>query len=77
MERINKIDKKGFTLVEMMIVVAILVILAGITTFSVVNAVKRGKNTQANEESKFVTQIQSQTNYIRRSMLSGSPHYST
>lgn len=77
MKKINKRDKKGFTLIEMMIVVAILVILASITFFNATDAIRRSKNNADTEESRFVTQVQSQTNYIRYSMLSGSPQYSS
>lgn len=76
MEKINKRDKKGFTLIEMMIVVAILVILASITFLNAADAVQRSKNNATAEESRFVTQVQSQTEYIRHSMLSGSPRFS-
>lgn len=76
MEKINKRDKKGFTLLEMMIVVAILIILVSITVFNIADAVQRSKNKATAEESRFVTQVQSQANYIRHSMLSGSPRYS-
>ena len=76
MEKINKVSKRGFTLIEMMIVVAILVILASITFLNASEAIKNSKNNAAAEESRFVTQVQSQANYIRRSILSGSPHYS-
>ena len=76
MEKINKRDKKGFTLLEMMIVVAILIILASITVFNIADAVQRSKNNATAEESRFVTQVQSQTEYIRHSMLSGSPRFS-
>ena len=76
MEKINKRDKKGFTLIEMMIVVAILVILASITFLNAADAIKRSKNNATAEESRFVTQVQSQADYIRHSMLSRSPRYS-
>ncbi len=76
MEKINKRDKKGFTLIEMMIVVAILVILASITFLNATDAIRRSRNNAAAEESRFVTQVQSQADYIRHSMLSGSPRYS-
>ena len=75
MEKINKRDKKGFTLLEMMIVVAILIILVSITVFNVADAVQRSKNKATAEESRFVTQVQSQANYIRHSMLSSTPRY--
>ena len=76
MEKINKRDKKGFTLIEMMIVVAILVILASITFLNAAEAIQRSKNNATAEESRFVTQVQSQADYIRHSMLSGSPRFS-
>lgn len=76
MEKINKRDKKGFTLIEMMIVVAILVILASITFLNATDAIRRSKNNADAEESRFVTQVQSQADYIRHSMLSGSPRFS-
>ena len=76
MEKINKRDKKGFTLIEMMIVVAILVILASITFINAADAIQRSKNNATAEESRFVTQVQSQADYIRHSMLSGSPRFS-
>ena len=76
MEKINKRDKKGFTLIEMMIVVAILVILASITFLNAADAIQRSKNNAQAEESRFVTQVQSQADYIRHSMLSGSPRFS-
>ncbi|MBR4493535.1 MAG: prepilin-type N-terminal cleavage/methylation domain-containing protein [Saccharofermentans sp.] len=76
MEKINKRDKKGFTLIEMMIVVAILVILASITFLNAADAIQRSKNNATAEESRFVTQVQSQADYIRHSMLSGSPRFS-
>ena len=76
MEKTNKRDKKGFTLIEMMIVVAILVILASITFLNAADAIQRSKNNATAEESRFVTQVQSQADYIRHSMLSGSPRFS-
>ena len=76
MKRINKTGKKGFTLLEMMVVVAIIVVLAGISFISVSDAITRSKAHQSNEESRFVTQVQSQADYVRFSMLSGTPRFS-
>ena len=43
MERLNK-TKKGFTLIEMVLVIAIIVILAAVLVLSVVGYVERAKN---------------------------------
>lgn len=42
MKRINK-NKKGFTLVEMMLVIAIIVILAGVLALSIGNYIARAQ----------------------------------
>lgn len=76
MKKINKANKGGFTLIEIMLVVAILVILAGLSFISVTDSLNRHRNTQAREESKFMTQVQSEADYVRHSMLSGTPRYS-
>ena len=76
MKKITKVNKGGFTLLELMLVIAILVILAGLSYFQVIPMLNRHKNTQAIEESKFMTQVQAQASYVRHSMLSGTPRYS-
>lgn len=76
MKKITKVNKGGFTLLELMLVIAILVILAGLSFISVTDALNRHRNTQAREESKFMTQVQSQADHVRHSMLSGTPRYS-
>ena len=76
MKKITKANKGGFTLLELMLVIAILVILAGLSYISVNDALARHRNTQVREESKFMTQNQSQNDYIRHSLLSGTPHAS-
>ena len=76
MKKITKVNKGGFTLLELMLVIAILVILAGLSYISVSDALARHRNTQAREESKFMTQVQAQAAYVRHSMLSGTPRYS-
>lgn len=76
MKKISKVNKGGFTLIEIMLVVAILVILAGLSFISVTDSLNRHRNTQAAAESKFMTQVQSEADYVRHSMLSGTPHYS-
>ena len=77
MKRISKVQKKGFTLLEVMLVVAILCILAGLGFISVTDGIARGEATKSRDESKFMTQVQSQTDYIRHSMLSSTPAYTT
>ena len=74
MKKIMKVNKGGFTLLELMLVIAILCILAGLSFITVTDSLNRHRNTQAREESKFMTQIQSQSDYVRHSMLSGTPH---
>lgn len=76
MKKCRKINRRGFTLIEMMIVVAIVVILAGLTFINASDSIRRSKNGQSAEESRFVTQIQSQADHIRYSMLSHAPRYS-
>lgn len=76
MKKLTKVQKRGFTLIEIMVVVAILVILAGISFINVSDAITRSKAGQSTEESRFVTQVESQTEYIRYSMLSGTPRFS-
>ncbi len=75
MEKIYK-TKRGFTLVEIMLVVAILVILASVGFISWVEGLERSENLQNRDTSKFVTHVQSQNNHIRRDMLSSTPRYS-
>lgn len=77
MKRIVKVQKKGFTLLEVMLVVAILCILAGLGFISVTDGINRGQAVQSRDEDKFATQVQSATDYIRHSMLSVAPVYST
>lgn len=69
MKRVNKADKRGFTLVEMMLVVAILIILASLTFLNVGDAITKAKERQSTESDKFVTQVQAQNDYIRDSMM--------
>lgn len=76
MKRISKVNKGGFTLIEIMLVVAILVILASLSYISITESLNRHRNTQAAAESKFKTQVQADADYVRHSMLSGTPHYS-
>lgn len=76
MKKISKTNKGGFTLIEIMLVVAILVILASLSWIAWSDSLERHKNAQAREESKFMTQVQSQSDYVRHSMLSGTPSYS-
>ena len=75
MEKIYK-TKRGFTLVEIMIVVAILVILASVGFINWVDGLQKSQNVQDRDTSKFVTQVQSQNNYIRQSMLPARSGYS-
>ena len=77
MKKLKKVQKKGFTLIEVMVVVAIIVILAGITFINVSDSIHNAHDRQDREESKFSTQIQAQAEYIRYSMLSGTPRLST
>ena len=76
MKKITKVNKGGFTLLELMVVIAIIVILSGITFFNFFDAKARHEATQSAAEDKFVTQFQSQTDHVRHSMLSGTPRYS-
>ena len=75
MKKISKVNKGGFTLIEIMLVVAILVILASLSFISVSDSLNRHRNTQAAAESKFRTQISAESDYIRHSMLSRTPSY--
>jgi len=75
MKRINKTTKKGYTLLEVMLVVAILTILASIAFINVGDTIENAKNRQSNEQSKFATQVQEQNNYIRGSILYGSARH--
>ncbi len=77
MKKLKKVQKKGFTLIEVMVVVAIIVIMAGITFINVSDSIHKAHERQDREQSKFVTQVQSQAEYIRYSMLSGTPRLST
>ncbi len=77
MKKLKKVQKKGFTLIEVMVVVAIIVILAGITIINVSDSIHNAHDRQDREESKFSTQIQAQAEHIRYSMLSGTPRLST
>ena len=74
---LRKSNKSGFTLIEMMVVVAIVVILAGLTFINASEAIHRSKNGQSTEESRFVTQVQSQNDYLRFSLISGTPRFSS
>ena len=73
MKKIRKANKAGFTLLEIMLVVAILVVLTGITYIGVDEAINRSKNQQETASDKFVNQLREQTDYIRTSMLRGTP----
>ncbi len=75
MEKIYK-TKRGFTLVEIMLVVAILVILASVGFINWVDGLQKSQNVQDRDTSKFVTKVQSQNNYIRQSMLPARSGYS-
>lgn len=76
MKKLRKNNKSGFTLIEMMVVVAIIVILAGLTFINASDSIRKSRNAQSAEESRFVTQVQSQADHIRYSMLSQAPRYS-
>ena len=76
MKRMNKTNRKGFTLLEIMVVVCILCVLAGLSFISVSDAINRSTAMRSAEDSRFVTQVQSQADYIRFSLLSGSARYS-
>lgn len=76
MKKLSKVEKKGFTLVEVMLVVAILVILTSLSFINVGDAINRARDRQDRESDKFVTQVQSQADYIRGSMLASTPRYS-
>ena len=75
MKRLAKSSKKGFTLIEMMLVVAILVILTSIAALNVTDALNAGKANQSVQEEKFNSHLQSQNNYVRTSLLSQTPYF--
>ena len=77
MNKFTKRQKHGFTLLEMVLVVAILVILASISFINVTDSLQRSRERQSLEESKFMTHIQSQAEHVRRSILSRTPRLST
>ena len=77
MKKLNKIQKRGFTLLEMVLVVAILVVLASLSFINVTDSLQRSRDRQSIEESKFLTHVQSQADHVRRSILSQTPRLST
>jgi prepilin-type N-terminal cleavage/methylation domain len=77
MKKLTKIQKRGFTLLEMVLVVAILVILASLSFINFTDSLQKSRDRQAAEESKFVTHVQSQADHVRRSILSREPRLST
>ncbi|MCQ2515342.1 MAG: type II secretion system GspH family protein [Saccharofermentans sp.] len=74
MRRFNKTDKKGFTLIEIMLVVAIIVILASVGFMSIGDTIANAKRNESLQESKFQVRAQSHNDSVRRNMLSGTPH---
>ncbi len=77
MKRLHKTNKGGFTLVELMAVIAIIVILAAISFINVTDAMNHDEEVSDRDSAKFVTQVQSVNDNIRHSMLSGTPAYSS
>ena len=51
MHKVNKTSKKGFTLVEMMLVVAIILILAGILTAGIFSYISKANTAASKVES--------------------------
>lgn len=76
MKKFYKTNKLGFTLVELMCVIAILIILTGIGFINWRDGIARGEDVQSRDSAKFVTQVQSANDNIRHNMLSGTPRYS-
>ena len=77
MKKINKVRKAGFTLIEMVLVIAIIVIMASIGWISWQTTWTRSQSASARDSAKFVTQVRSVNDNIRYSMLSGTPAYSS
>lgn len=75
MKRINKTNKMGFSLIEIMLVVAILVILASIAFINIGDTLHNAKMNQSNQQSKFQTQVEEQNNYVRNSILYSSTRH--
>ncbi len=75
MKRVNKTTKKGFTLLEVMLVVAILTILASIAFINVGDTIEHAKMNQSSQQSKFQTQVEEQNNYVRNSILYASARH--
>ena len=77
MKKINKVRKAGFTLIEMVLVIAIIVIMASIGWISWQTTWTRSQSASARDSEKFMHQMQSQADYVRLSMLSGTPAFAT
>lgn len=75
MKRVNKTTKKGFTLLEVMLVVAILTILASIAFINVGDSIENARMNQSSQQSKFQTQVEEQNNYVRNSILYASARH--
>jgi|GEM_PF-1714144 len=72
MKLIHKTNRKGFTLLEIMLVVAILVVLASISFINIGDSLEKSNARKSAESSKFVIGVQSETDYIRESILAVS-----
>lgn len=71
MKKVMKVtSKKGFTLVEMMLVVAIIVILAGVATISIGTVLQKSKKTQNAYKSEHIPAVDSKAGSVRAIMNS-------
>ncbi|MCQ2528629.1 MAG: prepilin-type N-terminal cleavage/methylation domain-containing protein [Saccharofermentans sp.] len=68
MKKITKISKKGFTLVEMMLVVAIIVVLAGVAFVSIGTVLRDSKNKQNQYKSSHIPAVDSKAGSVRQIM---------
>lgn len=71
MKKIVKVtSKKGFTLVEMMLVVAIIVLLAGVAFVSIGSVLSNSKSKQDKYQNTYIPAVDSRADAVRGMMSS-------
>ena len=74
MKKVTKIvNKKGFTLVEMMLVVAIVVIMAGVAFLSIGSVLSNSKTRQDNYKNSYIPKVDAKADSVRGINSSRSP----
>lgn len=71
MKKLNKVtSKKGFTLVEMMLVVAIIVVLAGVAFLSIGSVLQNSRNRQDTYKDSYIPKVDERASSVHNIMTS-------